>query len=253
MYFRANNSISLTVVNQEVSVGKTAVGLALTHSGDQGTKQKGLEIANQRLQTALSNGDRLGVWGAGSFTCLTDYMQDCLKSLKYVESNFYSSVNRRHHKGLFNNPIAYLQRTLGHPPIESIKVVTPVCDACGSDQVYERHSLVFWGPTEHVVEDKYGIKLPETVSLCKTCFRSKGWTDVATDIAKRIKAKRKEVVEKLAVVDPNTKMVGYTVNKIGNKYSVCVMFETDKDPIQNVDMDYFLSPQIIMATSKPLP
>ena len=251
MYFRANNSISLTLITQEVSSDKTAVGLALTHSGDQGTKAQGVVIAEQRLRTALSNGDHIGNWGAGSFSYYTDYIKNLQELLKSLETCTTSSENRHEHKSLFNNPIKYLKKYFGHPDIETTSSAGG-CAACGSPNFYEQFSNSK-DATEFEIEKKYGINLPEEVNLCKTCFCSRPWIGVATDIAIKIKTKRKKIVEEACKVDPNTKMIGYTASKVGDKHVVCVMFETDKEPEQFVVDKYYLSPQIIMATSTPIP
>jgi hypothetical protein len=67
MYFKTNSSILLTLLVQKIDDKYTAVGLALTHDGEQGTKKRGGSLAQERLLIAVANGDQEGKLGCRIF------------------------------------------------------------------------------------------------------------------------------------------------------------------------------------------
>jgi hypothetical protein len=323
MYFKANNSISLTLLTQEVSHDLVAVGLALTHSADQGTKKYGTALAQERLNKAIKfwNGQHFlelhsvinhchESWGAGSFTMLVDYLQPLIDLLSDYANNASDKTNRSMHKSLFSNPFKFLVKHFDYPisgtkadvsvgdgysllqegdmilegdeyfssrnnkwkttifygirigPKPKYRRKTPqpttqtqICASCGNAKVFGYINVPKYNKDKLdliKIENRYGVKVPNTSLICESCYKTIGLVEAFENVARRLAIKPPSSLGIEPKVDPNTKVVSFSYHKIGDKWSVCIIFETDKNPIEYVKGKDYLSQEIIMATSLPL-
>lgn len=255
MFFRVNNKISLTMVLQVYDMEYTAVGLALTHSNDTGTEKEGFKLALDRCLDALRFSTTEGWWGAGSFKMLTKYVDRLL----FVCNNPYCSdqKTRSLHKSLFADPFKFLYKHCDYPVPSKTPLPEQICASCGKTEVYnyldlDKNTRYLYGLAH--VENLHGVKVPDKSPLCESCYKTVGWTEAFENIARRLSFLQKETKaeQKEPKVDPNTKVVNFSSHKIGDKWSVCVIFETDKSPTKYVKDKDYLSQEIIMATSLPL-
>jgi hypothetical protein len=176
-------------------------------------------------------------WGAGSFTAITKYVHLLIEYLYFHSVHAEYKTIRSVHKALFRSPFKFLHKHCNYP---KSKVLEPDSDyrmlqdgevIVSGDEYYDQ-VLDEWYPT-----------------VCSGALKTQD------SALYRRKIDKLDCASKAAEVtyDPNTKIVSYASHKIGDKYSVCVVFETDKEPFEYVKGKEYLSTQIVMATGEPLP